>query len=165
MLIPQIEGEQDTESLFASIEINSLLKECCGNMKVIASSKGVTIIENLCQDEFYFNADASKFKRAIINLLSNGVKFTPKGGTVLISSSVKKNSLLIKIMDSGIGIPKSIQPIIFNKFTRAKRVGTEGESTVGLGLFITKQIMELHNALLWFESEEGKGTTFYIKLR
>ena len=66
--------------------------------------------------------------------------------------------------DTGVGIPPSLQSTVFEKFTKANRSGTQGETTTGLGLFIAKQLVEWHNGKIWLESREGEGTTFYVEL-
>jgi two-component system sensor histidine kinase VicK len=98
------------------------------------------------------------------NLLSNAVKFTHAGGQVTISLKNKGKKVLLQVSDTGIGIPQKLQTSIFDKFTKANRKGTKGESTTGLGLFIVKQIVDIHHGKIWLESEEGIGTTFFIEL-
>jgi len=164
LLIPELEGDQDEEGEFELTEINSFLEECTESMLTLAAAKNIEIACELVEKDYYFPVHRSKLKRAINNLISNGIKFTPENGTIGISSVVDGNSLLIKIKDSGIGIPLSTQPYIFNKFTKAKRLGTRGEKSIGMGLYITRQIIELHDGYLWFQSAEKAGTTFFIQL-
>jgi len=70
----------------------------------------------------------------------------------------------ISVKDHGIGIPPEMKDKIFDMFTEAKRSGTAGEQSFGLGLAISKQIVEAHGGRIWFESRQGKGTTFFIDL-
>jgi signal transduction histidine kinase len=108
--------------------------------------------------------DPEKIKLAIQNLLDNALHYTQKGGSVTVTLIHGDKDVLCAIKDSGVGIPKSQQSRVFTKFFRAEnviRMQTEGS---GLGLFITKNIIEAHNGKIWFESEEGKGTTFYFSL-
>lgn len=108
--------------------------------------------------------DVEKIKLAIQNLIDNAVKYTPEGNKIIISLKREKDNIEFSIKDTGIGIPKYQQERIFTKFFRgvnALKIQTEG---TGLGLFITKNIIEAHNGKIWFESEEGKGTTFYVTL-
>jgi PAS domain S-box-containing protein len=109
-------------------------------------------------------ADPEKIKLAIQNLIENSIKYTPEGGRILISLKKNKNLITFSIKDTGVGIPKDQQQRVFSKFFRAEnaiKMNTEGS---GLGLFITKNIIEAHGGKIWFESEEGKGTTFYFNL-
>jgi len=108
--------------------------------------------------------DVEKIKLAIQNLLENAIRYTRPGGEVIISLKYAKGEIELSIKDTGVGIPKDQQARVFTKFFRAAnviRMETEGS---GLGLFIAKNIIEAHGGRIWFESEEGKGTTFYFTL-
>lgn len=109
-------------------------------------------------------ADPEKLGRVINNLLTNAIKFSPAESKILIQVKADDNEVLISIKDAGIGIPKKMAATLFDPFTQARRRGTAGEETFGLGLFITKKIVEAHHGHIWFESEEGKGTTFFTRL-
>jgi len=108
--------------------------------------------------------DVEKIKLVIQNLLENAIRYTKSGGEILVSLRHLKKEIEFSVRDTGIGIPKNQQARVFTKFFRAAnviRMETEGS---GLGLFITKNIIEAHGGKIWFESEEGKGTTFYFTL-
>jgi len=105
-----------------------------------------------------------KIRLAINNLLDNAIRYTPAGGRVTVSLSRGKKEIELSVKDTGVGIPKDQQERVFTKFSRGAnviRMATEGS---GLGLFITKNIIEAHGGKIWFESGEGKGTTFYLTL-
>jgi two-component system sensor histidine kinase VicK len=70
----------------------------------------------------------------------------------------------LQVPDRGIGIPEHLQPTVFNKFTKANRQGTQGKATTGLGLFIVKRIIQLHQGKIWLESKPNECTTFYLDL-
>jgi PAS domain S-box-containing protein len=109
-------------------------------------------------------ADVEKISLAIQNLLENAIRYTLPGGKVEIVLEKKENEIQFLIKDTGIGIPKDQQSRVFTKFFRAPnamKIDTQGS---GLGLFITKNIIEAHGGKIWFESEEGKGTIFYFTL-
>ena len=108
--------------------------------------------------------DVEKMRLAIQNLIDNAVRYTPLGGSVTISLKSGKKEIEFSVQDTGVGIPKDQQERVLTKFFRGAnvlRMETEGS---GLGLFITKNIIEAHGGKIWFESEEGKGTTFYFTL-
>ncbi|MEP6613095.1 MAG: ATP-binding protein, partial [Mucilaginibacter sp.] len=105
-----------------------------------------------------------KIWRVIGNLISNAIKFSPAGETIFVKAVVANNELRISVNDAGIGIPANVQDKVFNMFTEAKRPGTAGEKSFGLGLSISKQIIENHDGKIWFESDGKTGTTFYISL-
>jgi len=115
-------------------------------------------------NSLYITVDESKFMQVIINLLSNALKFTNDEDEIKVSVADKETTVLIEVTDTGIGIPKELQPFLFDKFTKARRPGVHGEPTTGLGLSIIKTIVEWHTGHIWFESAEGKGTTFYIEV-
>ena len=99
------------------------------------------------------------------NLISNALKFTHYGGSISIEiKQIQNEELQISIADTGIGIPASLQDDLFKPYTVSGRKGTSNEKSTGLGLSITKEIVELHCGKIWFESKEGKGTTFFIIL-
>lgn len=108
--------------------------------------------------------DEEKIKLVIENLLDNAIRYTFPGGKVTISIELLENEIEFKIEDAGMGISKDEQPRVFTKFFRganAIRMETEGS---GLGLFVTKNIVEAHGGRIWFEAEERKGSTFYFTL-
>ena len=108
--------------------------------------------------------DAEKIQLAIQNLLDNAIRYTPTGGKIIISLGYIEKAIEFSIKDTGVGILKNQQSRVFSKFFRganAIRMETEGS---GLGLYIAKNIIEAHGGKIWFESEEGKGTTFHFTL-
>ena len=76
-----------------------------------------------------------------------------------------KDRVRLVVRDTGLGIPEARQPHVFDKFTAAARPGLYGDTTTGLGLFITKQIVEMHQGKIWLESKENGGTTFFIDFK
>lgn len=109
-------------------------------------------------------ADEDKLSRALENLLINAIKFSPEGTDIELDIEDEDGYITISVKDSGIGIPAAMIPSLFDPFTRAKRKGTAGEASFGLGLYIAHEIIEAHRGTISLESEEGKGTTFFIKL-
>ena len=108
--------------------------------------------------------DAEKIKLAISNLLDNAIRYTPEKGKVTVFLEANKKEVKVSVKDSGIGIPEDQKGRLFSKFFRAANaIRTETEGS-GLGLFIAKNIVEAHGGRIGFESEEGKGSTFYFIL-
>jgi two-component system sensor histidine kinase VicK len=112
----------------------------------------------------HVSIDDMKFMQVLNNIYLNAIKFTPEQGVITTRVEKKERTVLISIEDNGIGIPKHLQPFIFEKFTRARRQGLKGEKTTGLGLSLAKLIVEWHNGKIWFTSEENKGTTFFVEI-
>jgi PAS domain S-box-containing protein len=98
------------------------------------------------------------------NLLSNAVKYTPENGKVDLSIAVSGSKLLISVIDNGMGIPKAQQDKIFTKLFRADNVRATDTEGTGLGLYIIKSVVESVGGKIWFESEENKGTKFFVGL-
>ena len=141
-----------------------------------------TIISNQCRDkgivydcqtagrvDDYYIGDAMKLKQVMINILGNAVKFTPEGGTVrfLVEEGKRydRNAVLkLTVSDTGIGISKEFLPHIFEPFTQEDSSSTSRYGSTGLGLPITKSIVELMNGNIDVASEKGKGTTFTVTI-
>lgn len=115
-------------------------------------------------EKIFIELDDLKFMQVLTNLISNSLKFTPDGGKISVSVEEEEQSVLVKVADTGIGIPEKYKATLFDKFTDARRPGLKGEQSVGLGMSIVKTIVEWHKGVVWFDSEENKGTTFYIRL-
>lgn len=103
-------------------------------------------------------------QETLTNLLVNSIKYTPRNGRVDIKISDKAGSVVIEISDTGIGIPKNELPRIFEEFYRASNAKEVERDGTGLGLSIAKHVIEMHNGKIWVESEEGKGSKFFIEL-
>lgn len=115
-------------------------------------------------EKIYVYLDSMKFMQVINNLISNAIKFTKTGGTIALNLEDRPESVLISVSDDGVGIPQNIRPYVFEPGREGLRKGLKGEDSGGLGLGISKKIVELHEGKIYFVSEEGMGTTFYIEL-
>ncbi|MBJ6118135.1 HAMP domain-containing histidine kinase [Pontibacter sp. BT310] len=108
--------------------------------------------------------DEMKFMQAINNLISNSIKFTLDNGCIKLKVDERERTVLFTVEDDGVGIPSQVQPYVFDKFTKARRIGIRGEKSVGLGMSIIKNIVEWHGGIIWFESEENRGTRVFIEI-
>jgi two-component system sensor histidine kinase VicK len=147
------------------VDLVARLKVIIGQYRISPSSVPPQRFSLVTTSESLFvTIDETKFMQAITNLLSNALKFTPDTGNIdIIIVDLEKN-VQIKVQDNGIGIPADKQPFLFDKFTKAGRQGIHGEPSTGLGMSIIKKIVEWHHGRIWFESTEGKGTTFFIEI-
>lgn len=112
----------------------------------------------------YVDIDHNKFLQVVNNLLSNAIKFTHEGGCIAVGLAQYPDHVLVTVADDGIGIPTQLQPVLFDRFTKARRPGLRGEKTRGLGMSLIHTLVRLHGGTIWFESLENQGSTFYIQL-
>lgn len=141
--------------------VETLLSE----MAPVALQKGVTISFVHTAPTYERVAIAAEHMRAVLqNLLENAVKYSNKGSTVTLELRSGAGVITFVVSDTGIGIPEESQKNVFARFFRAPnavKLETDGS---GLGLFIARSIVEQNGGKIWFESTEGKGTTFYVEL-
>jgi PAS domain S-box-containing protein len=146
-------------------DIVKIVEDVFNSYLDLAKEKEITFELEKLKDNFpLIKVDEEKIKLAIQNLIENALIYTLPKGKVTVTIDLQNGNFFFKVKDTGIGIPKQVQDRIFTKFFRASnavRLDTEGS---GLGLFITKNIIESHDGKIWFESEEGKGTTFYFTI-
>ena len=116
------------------------------------------------QPTMYVEIDNNKFLQVINNLMSNAIKFTRAGGHITVGLEPRPGHLLVTVADDGVGIPAHLLPVLFDRFTPARRPGLLGEKTTGLGMHIIATIVRLHKGHIWVESRENEGTTVYIQL-
>ena len=133
--------------------------------RLSAQDKGIHLRPELPTAPIHANIQADKFGRILDNLLSNALSFTPTGGTIRVRLRQLKGRVHPVVRDTGLGIPEALQPHVFDKFTAAARTSLYGDITTDLDLFITKQIVEMHQVKIWLESKENEGITFFIDLK
>jgi len=158
------EGKYLSKMVLFNIE--ELVQEIIKDLKEQITEKKISLILEKPEEQLpQIMLDVEKMKIAIKNILDNAIKYTLSKGKVLVSlKRESEKNIIIQIQDTGVGIPFEEQDKIFTKFFRGsniKKIDTEG---TGLGLYIAKNIIEAHKGSIWFESEEGRGTTFYITL-
>lgn len=128
-----------------------------------AKIKEIKLI-NKIEIEFQIFADTQMLNGIIRNLLSNALKFTPRGGSIEIDAIDISNKIRVSIKDNGIGMNKLMLSKLFNIGEKTSRNGTEDESSTGLGLLLCKEYVEKHKGTIWVESTVGIGTTFYFTI-
>ena len=160
--------------LEASVDHTGLTKEWVDINKLVASSVELlsfrAIAKKQCLmvtgDDKNVQAFVNKEKiwRVINNLIGNAIKFSHENSDITINILSSSGKVDISVKDNGIGIPEKNKPYVFDMFTEAKVPGTSGEAPHGLGLSISLQIAKAHYGTIWFESIEGKGSTFHLVL-
>lgn len=144
--------------------ITAQLRDRVKLLEFKAAEKKQTIQLHLPENHISANVNIEKLLRVVSNLTNNAMKFSPTGSAIHVLLESDATYFTIKVKDNGIGIPDSMKSKVFDLFSEAKRYGTSGEQPYGLGLSICKQIVEAHDGKIWFESEEGKGTTFFVQI-
>lgn len=141
-----------------------LIRDVIRLLRISATESELELIETIANDLPRIVVDRRAIRQALLNIISNAIKFTPAGGKVSIFASANENSLLIGITDTGIGIAEKDLPRLGNPFEQAGNAYSRSQPGTGLGLAITKQLIELHGGNLRIESELGSGTTVTITL-
>ena len=142
-----------------------LIQAATSGMDVLAQKKGLVFSTQIDPDlpqEIY--GDDRRIRQIIINLIGNAIKFTKEGGVRLTVSLADEDHWQIQVADTGVGIPKEAQSLIYEPFRQVKSSVTRDNRGVGLGLSITKQLVDLMHGRIVIESEPGKGSTFIILL-
>lgn len=153
--------------------INAGRMQLCGSdfdfnliVSEIAENMQHTTDKHYLKTELYaiakLHADKEKISQVVINLVSNAIKYSPAGGIILIKSQKKENSLIVSVIDPGIGIPANNVDKVFDRLYRVNN--TDGVKGLGLGLYICQEIIRLHNGAIGVESEEGMGSVFWFSL-
>jgi len=122
------------------------------------------VVKNLDNDKvFLVNADRDRINQVLINLINNAVKYSPKSTKVVVGVKVKKDQLIVSVKDYGFGVSKENQRKIFERYFRAKEHVAKSAPGLGIGLYISHQIIKGNSGQMWVESM-GKGSTFYFSL-
>jgi signal transduction histidine kinase len=150
------------EMRMEAVDIETALRYCVQLLQFKATAKQQRIV--LHSLPVTIRADREKIWRVLSNLITNAIKFSPLRAEISVDMCLLGDRVCLWVKDQGIGIPEDMREKIFDLFTPAKREGTTGEESFGLGLGISRQIVEAHGGRIWYESEVGQGTIFYVEL-
>jgi signal transduction histidine kinase len=145
------------------VDIKSLLQGVGWQMGPLLQSKGQNLAVDLPASLPIIRGDGQRLEQVILNLMTNGSKFTPEGGNITLRAYKRDTGLVIEVQDNGIGISKDEQARLFKPYSRLS-ADRQRHPGLGLGLALAKQVVELHGGKIWVESEEGKGSTFSFYL-
>ncbi len=146
------------------IDWSGLLRESMENISSQAKQKNINLSWKIEGSIPKVLVDRFRISEVLANLLSNAVSYTAAGGSVEVRSYIEKGELLTSVKDTGEGIPKGAIPHLFTKFFRVSGLLEQGSKGTGLGLYISKSIIDMHKGKIWAESKVGKGSTFYFSL-
>ncbi|MDA1334735.1 MAG: HAMP domain-containing sensor histidine kinase [bacterium] len=147
-----------------SADVAAIIKDSVKGLVPLALAKNTSIDMDIPDGLPLAIIDPIKIQEVVNNILFNAIKYSKGKGEIKTKLSKDKACLIFECKDSGIGISKEDESKIFSKFYRSPRVSELAPDGSGLGLFIAKAIIEKHGGKIWFESEEGHGTTFYFTL-
>jgi len=145
------------------VNFTDLIKSTVDDFKHQAKEKGIALRYELPARAVNLYCDPHEINRVLVNLLSNAIKFTPKG-KITVTCEERDHEVVVSVQDTGIGISEQDLPRVFDKFTQFNRKYGPGTKGVGLGLTISKGIIELHKGKIWVKSKPGKGSNFYFSL-
>ena len=148
-----------------NVSVLDIIERVTGALQLQASQKNITLSVELSKDMPHtVEADEALLHQAVYNLVENAIKYTPENQSVTIRTSSLPGNLVLSVEDSGIGIASDDLPRLFEKFYRGKQREARAQHGSGLGLAIVQSIATNHGGRVWVESEEGKGSTFYLQI-
>jgi signal transduction histidine kinase len=155
----------DMEIFIEKLNLTKLVHDNVDQHVAVAAQKQQTLTLNDMSDStIYTPADTASIVEVLNNLIGNALKYTPKGGKIQVNLTVDEDTARVEVTDDGPGVPEELRDRLFTKFYRAERSLISGTRGTGLGLFISKTIIELQSGKIGIEPDEGKGSTFYFTL-
>ena len=146
------------------VSLNDAVRDCARAAQVLAGQKGVSLKLEKDLPALTLNGDQELIRRMILNLLDNAVKYTPAGGNISLALARQNGNAEIVVRDTGIGIPESAQPLVFDRFYRVDKARARAMGGAGLGLSIAQWIAEVHGGEISVASTPGQGSTFTVVL-
>jgi len=148
---------------FNRFDLQEMVKTTAEQMKLLADEKQITMSSDT-SEPLYSLGDESRIKQVLVNLLDNAIKYSHRGGHVVISVRSDENTACLTVKDDGAGIPPEALPHVFERFYRAEKARPRGTAGAGLGLSIVEAICRAHGGTVSVDSTEGKGTTVKVRL-
>lgn len=155
--------EEGIPKFVESTDVIEIVRSTIRELKALASHNEIQLIDQLSDEPAILRAERTAIKRVLHNLLNNAIKFTPRGGMIIVTCKKTKSELSISVSDTGIGISKNDQKNLFKKYFQGERSRRRIDGS-GLGLYLCKTIVERHGGTISVESEEGSGSIFTITL-
>jgi two-component system phosphate regulon sensor histidine kinase PhoR len=149
--------------LIDDIDMGRVVDESSERLRLFAERQGVRLVVDVADDLPGVRGDEARIGQVVVNLVHNALKFSDEGGDVTVRARHEGDELVVSVEDHGVGIPKSDQARIFERFYKVDRARVRGGGT-GLGLSIARNVLQQHGGRIWVESEEGVGSTFSFAL-
>jgi signal transduction histidine kinase len=149
---------------FGNYNIICIVEDITLSVVDFSETKGINVVFDTDLEEKIIGCDPDKIERIMLNLLSNSIKFTPSGGSILVEIFDKEDKILIKVTDTGIGIPEDKQSIIFERFRQVDSSMQREQEGSGIGLSLVKALVEAHCGNIYIQSQSGQGTEVTIEL-
>jgi|GEM_PF-2403914 len=143
-----------------TVDWSNIVRDSVNNFKPLAKEKKIKLTCELPENLPKAAVDQFRISEVISNLIANALAYTKSGGSVTVMVETKEKELITHVKDTGQGIPESALPRLFTKFFRVSGVLEQGSKGTGLGLYISKAIVDMHKGRIWVESKEGVGSTF-----
>ncbi len=141
--------------------LKDLMEQCSREVQSLLEKKNLQLVIQEIQDEKIY-ADKHEIKRVLSNFIGNAIKHTPQCGKISIFADFNDNDIIVSVEDTGIGIPENDIPKLFNRFSQG--TAKKRSTSTGLGLYLSRQIVEAHNGKIWVESEVNAGSRFKFSL-
>lgn len=158
----RLEGGR-VEFVIAEQDIKNVIQDTLDTLKIVAKTKKINLSYQ-SNHAVTVLADISKLRIVLNNFVSNAIKYNQPNGSIKVFHELKDGQLVTAIADTGLGIPNEQKPHIFEKFFRVTHADRKNVTGTGLGMYITRRYILAMSGRVWFESEHGKGTTFYFSL-
>ncbi|AKB85221.1 hypothetical protein MCMEM_1168 [Methanococcoides methylutens MM1] len=149
---------------FEKVQMAEIIDDVTNDVDLPIKEKGLRTERSVPDDLPLIDGDKTKLSDMLTNLIDNAIKFTPSGGMIILKAYEEEKHLHIEITDTGIGIPQELIPNLFQRFYQIDASIKRKYGGTGVGLYISRSIVEAHKGEIWIESEEGKGTTVHIRL-
>jgi signal transduction histidine kinase len=141
------------------VDLKSIILGTCQQISPLMREKKQNLTTHLPGSVPIIHGDGQRLEQVLLNLMNNAVKFTPEGGNISVKLYEETAGLVVSVKDDGIGIAKEAQTRLFIPYSRL-HADRQRHPGLGLGLALSKQVVELHGGRIWVESEDGKGSTF-----
>ncbi|NLJ41619.1 MAG: two-component sensor histidine kinase, partial [Clostridiales bacterium] len=163
-LLSLVKMDAQTElSEFTTLDLSDLIKRTIKRLGILADKKDISLDVDIAGG-IMVKGDGPRLQLAISNLVDNAIRYTPEGGQVMIDAYVMDDQAIVKVSDTGIGIPAEEIPHIFDRFFRVDKARSRYTGGTGLGLSIAQNIVLMHDGSIRVDSKETMGTTFSISL-